>query len=144
MNKRILIVDDEEDIRKSLSRRYSLDEYDTATAENGAEALKLLAQRKFHVVISDIKMPVMDGVDLLRRIRNEYPMTRVIMITGYVTLENALACLRHGADTCIFKPFESMDELDAAVENALKYLEHWDQKLCTLRGMKPATRRADG
>lgn len=136
MDKTLLIVDDEENIRKSLSRRYKLNGYDVDTATDGKDALKKMEDKAYRVVISDIKMPIMDGVELLRRIRKDYPMTRVIMMTGYVTLENALACLRHGADTCIFKPFKEMVEMDKAIENALAYLKHWEDKLSELKGVK--------
>lgn len=136
MDKTILIVDDEENIRNSLSRRYSLKGYTVDTADNGLTALKKMEDRAYRVVISDIKMPKMDGVELLRHIRKDYPMTRVVMMTGYVTLENALACLRHGADTCIFKPFEELSEMDKAVDDALKYLKHWEDKLLELKGVK--------
>jgi len=138
MKARILIVDDESAIRDSLARHYRLKGYETATAENGLAALKKLSEQSFQVVISDILMPVMDGIDLLRRIRSEYPMTRVVMITGYVTLENALACLRNNADTCVFKPLDDLQELDRAIEAAVTYLEHWKQKLAFLKGMKPS------
>jgi DNA-binding NtrC family response regulator len=131
----ILIVDDEVNIQHSLARRYKLKGYYVETANNGKEALNLLEKKPFQVVISDIKMPVMDGVDLLKKIREEYPMTRVIMMTGYVTLDNGLACLRHGADTCIFKPLEDLGEMDNAVESALKYLDHWEKKLLYLKKM---------
>lgn len=136
MDKTLLIVDDEENIYKSLSRRYSLKGYIVDTAENGQDALEKMEEKSYRVVISDIKMPIMDGVELLRHIRKDYPMTRVIMMTGYVTLENALACLRHGADTCIFKPFEDLSEMDVAIEDALKYLQHWEDKLSELKGVK--------
>ncbi len=131
----ILIVDDEVNIQHSLARRYKLRGYHVETANNGKEALGLLEKRPFQIVISDIKMPVMDGVELLKKIRDEYPMTRVIMMTGYVTLDNGLACLRHGADTCIFKPLEDLGEMDSAVDAALKYLEHWEKKLLFLKKM---------
>ncbi|RPJ80143.1 MAG: response regulator [Deltaproteobacteria bacterium] len=137
MKARILIVDDEAAIRDSLARHFRLKGYETATAENGLSALEKLSDLSFQVVVSDIMMPVMDGIDLLRRIRTEYPMTRVVMITGYVTLENALACLRNNADTCVFKPLDDLQELDTAVENAVAYLEHWKRKLVVLKGMKP-------
>ena len=135
MASRILFVDDESDIRNSLLRRYTLKGYDVATAENGEAALLLLEQEPFQVVVSDIKMPVLDGIELLHRIRDEYPMTRVIMMTGYVTLENGLSCLRHGADTCIFKPLNDLKEMDQAIETAIAYLDHWEKKLLTLTGM---------
>jgi two-component system response regulator PilR (NtrC family) len=137
MSSRILIVDDEEEIRNSLQRKFQLQGYEVAVAANGIDACLELERNAYQVVISDIRMPGKNGVDLLRYIKREYPMTRVIMITGYVTLDNALACMRHGADTCIFKPFKDMDELDAAVTSALAYLDHWEKKLHDLRAMKP-------
>ncbi|GAB6096743.1 hypothetical protein JCM14469_29960 [Desulfatiferula olefinivorans] len=137
MQPRILIVDDEEPIRQSLARHFAFRGYETETAQNGRSALAVMEQKAFQVVISDIMMPVMTGIDLLKRIRKDYPMTRVIMITGYVTLENALACLRYNADTCIFKPIEDLGELDRAVDTALHYLDHWKKKLTALSAMHP-------
>jgi DNA-binding NtrC family response regulator len=135
MTPNILIVDDEVEIQHSLARRYKLRGYYVESANNGKEALALLEKKPYQVVISDIKMPEMDGIELLRRICEEYPMTRVIMMTGYVTLENGLSCLRHGADTCIFKPLQDLKEMDDAINSALKYLEHWENKLLYLRSM---------
>ena len=139
MKARILIVDDEERICKMLARHFQYLDYNVETAANGQKALEIMEQTKIDVVISDIRMPVMDGVELLKRIRREYPMTRVVMITGYVTMENALACLRNSADTCIFKPIEDMTELETAVDKAVAYLQHWQRKLKMLREMKTAT-----
>lgn len=138
MNGRLLIVDDEKEIREMLQRHFRLLGYNVLTAANGEDALLLLDKRLIDVVVSDIRMPVMDGVSLLREIRRQYPMIHVIMITGYVTLENALACMRNQADTCIFKPLEDMVELEDAVEKALKSLDRWKQKFRELQGMKPA------
>jgi DNA-binding NtrC family response regulator len=135
MTQNILIVDDEVEIRNSLARRYKLKGYNVETAPNGRDALNLLEVKPYQVVISDIKMPELDGIELLRKIRDEYPMTRVIMMTGYVTLDNGLSCLRHGADTCIFKPFNDLKEMDDAINTALSYLEHWKKKLLYLRKM---------
>jgi DNA-binding NtrC family response regulator len=134
---RLLIVDDESEIRNSLSRRYKLKGYSVDVADCGETALALLEKQPFQVAISDIKMPGMDGIELLRRIRIEYPMTRVIMMTGYVTLENGLACLRHGADTCIFKPLIDLKEMDDAIVKALDFLRLWENKLLKLKGMGP-------
>ena len=141
MKARILVVDDEENICKTLSRHFQYLGYEVQTAGNGREGLSVLEKMKIDVVISDIRMPVMDGVELLERVRREYPMTRVIMMTGYVTMENALACLRHGADTCIFKPIEDLGELEGAVDKAVTYLQHWQEKLKMLREMKTETAR---
>ncbi len=141
MNAHLLIVDDEPVICSALSRHYKLKGYDVDTADGGEAALKVLETKPFQVVISDIKMPGIDGIELLRQIRIEYPMTRVIMMTGFVTLENGLACLRHGADTCIFKPLEDLKEMDDAILNALHFLDHWEKKLLSLKGMGTKTER---
>lgn len=133
----LLIVDDEDEIREALSRHFRFLGYDVQTAGNGAEALAELASRKIDVIISDIVMPVMDGVDLLRTVRKEYPMIRVIIMTGYVTQENVLACIRHDADTCVFKPWPDMTELESAVNKAMERMNTWKSKLKLLLEMKP-------
>lgn len=133
---RILVVDDEKNIQKMLERYFRLKGYEVDTADNGKIALEILTAKRFDVVISDIKMPVMDGTDLLREIKKQYPMTHVIMITGYVTLNNALTCMRLGAKTCVFKPIEDMKELEEAVEDSIKHLTRWEEKFKTLIHMK--------
>ncbi len=115
MNARLLIVDDEPDIQEMLSRHYRFKGYEVDLASNGIEALKILSEKRFEIVISDIMMPEMDGVTLLREIRIQYPMVRVVMITGYVTMDNALACMGNGAETLVFKPLLDLSELDDAV-----------------------------
>lgn len=133
---RILIVDDEEEIRDTLSRHYKFQGYQTMTAGNGVEALKVLEKERIEIVISDIMMPVMNGVELLHKIRSDFPMTHVIIMTGYVTMDNLLAALRYGADTCIFKPITEFDEMDESVEMAIKHLKKWQKKLLELQGLK--------
>jgi len=140
MSKKILIVDDEVEIREMLSRHFEFLGYNTSTASNGQEALDYLDEHKVDIVITDIMMPVMDGVALLKSIRKEYPMIQVIMITGYVSLDNALSCMRAQASTCIFKPLEDLTELEEAVEKAFKMIETWKLKFKELRGMKISAR----
>lgn len=137
MNGQLLVVDDEAEVRDMLSRHFRLLGYGVQQAGNGEEALDVLGRAKIDVVISDIRMPSMDGVALLREVRRQYPMVRVIMITGYVTLENALACMRNQAETCVFKPIEDMAELEQAVEKAMESLARWKRKFHELQGMKP-------
>lgn len=136
MSIELLIVDDEVEIRKSLGVYFKSCGYEVTLAENGNAALGVLAVKRIDICISDIIMPIMDGVELLRQVRHDYPMTRVIMITGYVTLENALACMRLGADTCVFKPFEDLSELTSAVEGSTAILNSWKKKLKELVFMK--------
>lgn len=137
MKVRLLIVDNEPEIRDMLSRHFRYLGFKVDVASDGVEALEKLTEDRTEVIISDIVMPRMDGVELLKIVRNEYPMIHTIMITGYVTLENALACMRYGADTCIFKPLEDLTELEEAVEVAVRWLKRWQEKLKTLQTMNP-------
>lgn len=136
MTKKLLIVDDEFEIRDMLSRHFEFLGYNTATASNGKEAMDYLDENKVDIIITDIIMPVMDGVTLLKTIRKEFPMIQVIMITGYISLDIALSCMRAQACTCVFKPLESLSELETAVETASQTIEMWKSKFRELRGMK--------
>ena len=133
---RILVVDDEEEIRKTLSNHFQFEGYDVDTAANGIEALDILSKKRMEVVITDIMMPKMDGIELLREIRNHYPMIHTIIMTGYVTMQNLLTAWRQGADTCIFKPINDMAEMENAVTRGIEDLRAWQKKLLELRGMK--------
>jgi CheY-like chemotaxis protein len=136
MNAAILVVDDEADIRELLSRHFRYLGYEVETASHGKEALERLAATKIDILISDIMMPEMNGVELLKHVRAHYPMIRPIMITGYVTMENALACIRYGADSCVFKPLNDLSQLENAVNEATRRLRYWMDILRELRGMK--------
>lgn len=137
MKSKILIVDDETEICDMLSRHFRYIGYDVDTAQDGITAMEKLTQTHFQIVILDIVMPGMSGVDVLRAVKQQYPMIHVIMITGYVTLENVLGCMRHHADTCVFKPLEDLTELELAVSDAVVSLKQWQDKLKTLRAMAP-------
>lgn len=132
----LLIVDDEVKILDMLKMTFEMKECSVFTAENGVEALDILNSKKIDIVISDIKMPEMDGVELLRNIRRQFPMIRVIMITGYVTLENAMSCVKLGADDIIFKPIIDMETLEKTFDRSLETLKEWKIKLAKLRSMK--------
>lgn len=136
MGARLLIVDDELEIREMLYSHFVLKDYDVFIADSVDQAELLLSERRFDVVISDIMMPNRLGTELAALIRDEYPMTHTIMITGHVTLDNALACMRYRADTCIFKPMDDLKELDEAVARAVSDINQWRQKLSELRGMR--------
>jgi len=136
MRAQLLIVDDEVEIQQLLSRHLRYSGHDVMTASTGEAALERLSETRTDVVVSDIQMPGMSGVDLLRRIRRDFPMTRVIMMTGHVTQANILACMRLGAETCIFKPIESLDELDAAINQAVRTIRRWWEILAELNVRK--------
>ena len=116
---RILVVDDDELILTSLSEFLRLEGYGAATARNYAEASAQLAAGEFQVVIADVSMPGTDGLELLKMIRNRYPDTAVVMVTGYGTIENAVEAIKRGAFDYMTKPIID-DEIKLVVERALR------------------------
>ena len=134
--KRLLIVDDEEEIRELLGRHFRYLDYEVEFAENGQAGLERLENGGVDIVISDIGMPEMDGVEMLVNIRREHPMVKVIMITGYVSQANVLACMRQGAEMLVFKPLEDLGELEAAVARATESIDRWWARLAELNRMK--------
>ncbi len=106
MNKlRILAVDDELLIRDLLYDFFTSQGWDIIVAESGSKALDFLKNQDFDLVLTDLKMPEMDGMALTGRIRDLYPMIPVIIMTGYPSLDSALEALRYKVDDYIIKPF---------------------------------------
>ena len=116
-NRQILIVDDEVTIRTGIATVLERQGMAVATAANGREALEILASRPVGIVLLDIKLPDLDGVELLRTIRREYPETEVIMITGYPAIQGAVECIKHGAMDYLVKPFR-VGELEVLIGKA--------------------------
>ena len=117
---RILIVDDEEPIREVLASLLEAAGYEPTTAINGAEALKCLDGTGFDLVLSDILMPVMDGLALLRKVREQQPNLPVVMVTAMNDIATAIGALRTGAYDYLLKPFEK-DQLYFSVRRALEH-----------------------
>lgn len=105
----ILVVDDELMMRKLVEKILGRDGFQVALASDGREALSLLAERKFDIVISDIKMPEMNGFELLQAIKRDYPTTAVIMMTAYGDTYSVKDALLLGADEYVTKPFQSQE-----------------------------------
>lgn len=110
MAERILVVDDEEIIRESLSYILRKEKYEVEEAANGNIAFKMLKESSFDLVITDLEMPVMKGIELLDELRKVNMQTNTIVITAYGSMETAIAALRSGASDYILKPVE-FDEL---------------------------------
>lgn len=117
MGDKILLVDDEEGIRKVLGISLSDMGYDVTTAENGEEALLLFNKISPPIVLTDIKMPGMDGVTLLRTIKEKNPDTEVIMITGHGDMDLAIKSLKYEATDFVTKPIND-DVLEIALKRA--------------------------
>jgi two-component system, NtrC family, sensor kinase len=116
---RILVVDDEERLCKSLESLLSKAGYEVETALDGKEALRLYAESYFDLVISDIRLPGMDGIELLQAIRKQNPDAMVILMTAYASLETALAAINMGAYDYLMKPIE-FTQLKLATKRALE------------------------
>jgi two-component system nitrogen regulation response regulator NtrX len=116
----ILIVDDEASILKSLSGILSDDGFETLTATNGYEALKILETESPDLVLLDIWMPGIDGIETLKEIKKRHPGTQVVMITGHGTIETAVNATKIGAYDFIEKPI-SIDKVIVAINNALNF-----------------------
>jgi len=122
MNKSILIVDDEKILRESLASLFEDEGYEPLQAENGKEAHQILLERSVDVVLSDVRMPEMDGMDLLEHIRKLAPQTPVILMTAYGTVEYAVAAIRTGAWDYVLKPAQ-FDDLLLKVKHAIEFGE---------------------
>lgn len=120
-DKKILVVDDEESIRNVLHRVLKGEGYDVRTASTGDEALARLAEEPADLVLSDIRMPGMDGMALLSRLAENGHDLSVIMVTSVQDVETAIKAMRLGAVDYIVKPF-NLDEIDIAVERAIEVL----------------------
>ncbi len=116
---RILIVDDEKNYLVVLDALLSEAGYDVLTAQNGATALSILAEDEVDLMVTDMRMPGMSGLELIGELRARHPDTQVIVMTAYGTVENAVEAMKLGAVDYIMKPFENQ-ELLLTVEKALR------------------------
>jgi two-component system, NtrC family, response regulator HydG len=117
---KLLIVDDEFSVRDSLGKWFREEGYEVATTENASEALTRLAQQRWDVALVDIKMHGTDGIELQRRMHGVDPELIVIMMTGYASVETAVAALKNGAYDYVTKPLDP-DEIAHLVKNALAH-----------------------
>ncbi|MGC4067798.1 MAG: sigma-54 dependent transcriptional regulator [Polyangiaceae bacterium] len=117
--KQILVVDDEPNLRRVLSALLARDGYDVETAEDGAQALEVLAEHHIDMVITDLRMPRVDGMELLRQALTMDPELPVVIITAHGTVDNAVEALKTGAFDYITKPFDQT-EVRTIVKKALR------------------------
>ncbi|HOZ49753.1 MAG TPA: response regulator [Candidatus Hydrogenedentes bacterium] len=117
-NKSVLVVDDEKNIRLALSQALVPMELDVETAVNGEDALQRVQSKEFHLMLLDLKMPGMDGMEVLRRLAELRPDIRVIIITAHGTVSSAVEAMKLGAVDFIQKPF-SPKEIRDLVQSVL-------------------------
>lgn len=120
MNRKILLVDDEEDILKLLTDTLVNEDYEVATALDGQEGMERFKEFDPDLVITDMKMPRKNGLQLLREIKESGSNVDVMILTGYSDETTAIECLRNGAYDYLLKPLEDIDVLLTAIERALQ------------------------
>ena len=118
-NSRILIVDDEQIALRNLEHIMKKEGYEVTSTQSGTNALKLMEEQQFDLVLTDLKMEKVDGNQILRRSKELSPDTEVIMITGYASLQSAILAIKKGAYDYITKPFK-LDEVRKVVKEALE------------------------
>ena len=125
---KLMMVDDEERFLESMEKLLKRKGYDVVTATSGEQCLDKLAQEPFDVVILDVKMPGIDGVETLKRLKSIRPLTEVIMLTGHGTVENAVEGMHQGAFDYLLKPCD-IDNLVSKMNGAFKAKQERDQRL---------------
>ncbi len=118
-NARILIIDDEKVALNNLEHVMKKEGYNVTGTQSGQNGLRLLYEEHFDVVLTDLKMEKVDGLEILKRSRELHPDTEVIMITGYATMQSAVDSIKQGAFYHVAKPFK-LDEVRQVVKKALE------------------------
>ncbi|MEW6674102.1 MAG: response regulator [Thermodesulfobacteriota bacterium] len=125
---RVLLVDDEVDFVEMLSLRLNEVGERVTPAYSGRECLEILGQKSIDVVILDIRMPGMDGIETLREIKKRFPLVEVMMLTGHGTTETAVEGMKLGAFDYLMKPAD-FDELRLKLENARKRKDEQEERI---------------
>lgn len=146
---KILVIDDERSIRNVIRELLEIEGHTVKAAENGVQGLEMISSEPFDLVISDIKMPEMDGIDLLGKLNETHPDTTVVMISGHGSIDTAVECIKKGAFDYIEKPID-MNRILVTVKNALergslvketKTLRRKVRKVAEIVGTSPAIAR---
>lgn len=125
---KMMLVDDEERFLQTTEKLLTKKGFAVLTATSGAEALERLEKTTVHVVILDVKMPGMDGIETLRRIKAQYPLVEVIMLTGHASVESAIDGLKSGATDYLMKPAD-IDDVIAKAEEAFEKRQRLEEKI---------------
>ncbi len=128
----VLIIDDSKHVLQMLEKKFKQTPYSVKVIADPVEAFELIQKENFNIVISDIEMPEMNGLELLKKIKNYNGMIQVVMITGYTTINNALNAFRYGAKNLFFKPLD-VDEVIGEVDMCAAKLDRVNHLLGELK-----------
>jgi DNA-binding NtrC family response regulator len=123
---KILVIDDEEVVRRSYVRSLAGEHCNVEVAKNGLDALQVMEQRAFDVVLLDLRMPGMDGMSVLRKIKEKWPESEVVVITGYPAVQTAKEAVTLGAYDYLAKPAGPDDVINAA--NGAMMQKRWTMR----------------
>jgi DNA-binding NtrC family response regulator len=135
MKTRVLIVDDEEKFTQPLAERLRLRDYDVTTSQSGEDAVTKVKKYNYDVVILDVLMPGMDGIETLWEIKKIKPLTEVIMLTGHATVETAIEGMKLGAMDFLMKPCETED-LVSKIQKAHNRKAEQEERIRTARAQE--------
>lgn len=128
MKIKLLLVDDEKDFIESLAERLQLRDFDVKSALNGDDAIKLVSENEFDVIILDVKMPGKSGIETLKEIKKLNQLSQVIMLTGHATVESAIQGMKLGAYDYIMKPTVTEDLINL-INKAYKIVEEHKDRI---------------
>jgi diguanylate cyclase (GGDEF)-like protein len=136
MKPRILVADDDVSIRTLIAEVLGDDGYEVTAAANGGEAWQKFQEGDYEIVLTDIRMPVLDGLQLLEKIMSRSPATRVLLLTSFASMASSVEALKHGAFDYLVKPFESLEAVSSAVQRAVDRIrserDREDRKVASL------------
>jgi len=124
----VLLVDDEEPFVQTLAKRLTLRRFDVHTATRAERAFSTLRDRRIDVVVLDVRMPDLDGIEATREIKKSYPLVEVILLTGHASMEASLEGMKIGAFDYLLKPV-NLDELVYKIEDAHREKELQEEKI---------------
>lgn len=112
---RILIADDDKELVQTIEEELVIEGYEVAVAHDGEEAMNAIQSSPFQIAILDLKMPKITGLEILQKVKKDYPNMKTIILTAYANLENVKKCRDMGADEVVEKPYD-LGELFTAIE----------------------------
>lgn len=116
---RVLVVDDEDDLRVLLSQQINIAGYDVSSAADGEEAINIIKKNSFDVVLLDINMPKVNGIEVLKFIHKNYPSIKAVMLTGFADLKHAMEAREFGARDFIGKPYK-LEDIMSTIDRLVK------------------------
>lgn len=124
---RILIIDDDENIRRVLETILTDEGYSVESADTATKGIEKSQNAFFNIALVDVRLPDMEGIDLLPKLRNTKPKMRKIIVTGYPTLQNAMSAVNNGANAYVMKPFD-VEKILNTIRDQLQ--KQKDEKIC--------------